>query len=66
MVTVYEKIDSFMHKTGNSFSAQTLSRRLKLNEKTTDKTLRRLLKDGQLTRQWTKTKNGHCYRYRAV
>jgi response regulator of citrate/malate metabolism len=65
-MTIYEKISSFMQKTGKSYSTQSLSRQLRLNEDTTGKYLRQMLKDGQLTREWTKTKNGNSYRYRAV
>lgn len=65
-MTIYEKIGSFMQKTGRSYSTQSLSSQLRLNEDTTGKYLRQMLKDGQLTRKWTKTQNGFCYRYKAV
>lgn len=64
---IYEKINQFLQKTGKSFTTQTLSRRLKLNEDTTGKYLRSLHNRGLLDKQWTKGKDGRfSYRYRAV
>jgi predicted transcriptional regulator len=63
---IYNKINQFMQKTGKSFSTQTLSKRLNLNEDTTGKYLRRLFFAGELSRTWTKSKNKSCYRYQAV
>ena len=64
-MTIYEKMDQFLKKTGRAFSTQSLSRQLRLNEDTTGKYLRSLYYDGKLTRQWTKTKDGYVFRYKA-
>ena len=64
-MTIYEKIDQFLTKTGRSFSTRSLSRQLRLNEDTTGKYLRSLLDAGKLDRTWTKEKDGYVYRYKA-
>lgn len=63
---IYEKIHQFLVKTGRSYSTQSLSRALNLNEDTTGKYLRSLYYGGYLQREWKKSKNGSCYRYKAV